>query len=161
MTAKRFIKGYVCVLLMFAMSGCGTDSTSMSVPIDPAGWKHGSMRVLRFHNTDTVSLRDITLFVVYDNRAAEAENCLDMEIEVHSPGGTKFNENVKVAIDRPDEKNIIRQSSTTYRRGVRLIDSGEYRIILKNRNSLPIRGVRAAGIEITESENGKRQTTQI
>ena len=143
------------------MSGCGTQSTSMSVPIDPAGWRSGSLRVLRFNNTDTVTLRDLTLFVVHDNRAAGYETCLDMEVEVQSPDGTKFNENVKVEIDRSDEKNIIRQSSSTYRREVRLKDSGEYRILLRNRNSLPVRGVRAVGIEITDSKNGKGQTTQI
>ena len=143
--------------MMFAITGCGTGSgVSISVPIDPTGWDTGSMRVVRFQNSDTLMLRDLKLFVIHDNKISDYTNELEFGVEMHTPGGKRFNENVKVEIDRSDEKNTMRESSRTYRTGVILSDTGEYRIILKNMSQHPLRGVRAVGIEITESENGKR-----
>ena len=143
--------------LVFALAGCRThDNISVSVPTDPSGWGTGSMRVVRFQNHDTLTPRNLTLFVVHDSRTTDDTHTVDIEVEMHTPHGAKFSEDVTVSVDHPDEKNTIRQSCRTYRTDAILNDTGEYRIVLKNKTLHQLRGVRAVGIEITDSENGKR-----
>ena len=143
--------------MVFVLAGCRTHGNiSVSAPTDPTGWDIGSMRVVRFQNHDTLTPRDLTLFMVHDTRTADDAHTVKIEVEMHTPHGTKFSENITVGIDRPDQKNTINQSSRTYRTKAILSDTGEYRIVLKNKALRPLRGVRAVGIEITDSKDGKR-----
>lgn len=141
-----------CCLLLSA--GCAGRPESRAVAVNPCGWESGEVREMSFVNSDTVSLREFSVFAVTGGRYAAGCDSLPLEITVHTPDSLLFTERVVLPFGTDAAEGTVRQR--TFRSHGVLRREGTYRFAVGHMSGTPVRGLRAVGIEITETEHGKR-----
>ena len=134
-----------------AAAGCMSPTQAVVAAVDPLGWEEGVE--VAVENADTVTERDIAL-VIRSNRQFRADS-LRFEIRFEAPGGARFIEEVALPVQHRRMPAPLRcVDEMPYRRRVVLGRMGTYRITLTLRQ--PLRGIEAAGINITKSEEPRR-----
>ena len=131
---------------MLLSAGCSGRPESRAVAVNPCGWKSVEEREVSFVNSDTVSLRELSVFAGCDS--------LPLEITVHTPDSLLFIERVVLPFGTDAAEGTVRQR--TFRSHGVLRREGTYRFAVSHTSGTPVRGLRAVGIEITETEHGKR-----
>lgn len=139
---------------MLSLAGCSSGSDSLSAAVDPCGWRQGEEREFVFRNTDTVSLRELSLFVVSGGRRSGGCDSLALDVTVRTPDSLEYTERVVVPF-RPDGDAGV-AGCRVFRSHAVLMQEGEYRFVVGHRAQELVRGLRAVGIEITKTENGER-----
>ena len=122
---------------MLLSAGCSGRPESRAVAVNPCGWKSVEEREVSFVNSDTVSLRELSVFAVTGGRCSAGCDSLPLEITVHTPDSLLFIERVVLPFGTDAAE-------------------GTYRFAVSHTSDTPVRGLRAVGIEITETEHGKR-----
>lgn len=149
---KYGVVAWVTCSLTF--TGCKESVGSVCAPVNPGGWNAGEEKRVIFLNSDTVSFREIKLFVAYDG-SLEYPDELNVEVGITTPDSLVFTERVSVPFSCRRERGL-NVSSRTYRADVVLDKTGEYGFSFRHGNPEPVRGVRAVGIEVTNMQHGKR-----
>ncbi|HJE08904.1 MAG: hypothetical protein KBB03_08090 [Tidjanibacter sp.] len=142
----------LCCMLLSA--GCSGRPESRAVAVNPCGWKSVEEREVSFVNSDTVSLRELSVFAVTGGRCSAGCDSLPLEITVHTPDSLLFIERVVLPFGTDAAEGTVRQR--TFRSHGVLRREGTYRFAVSHTSGTPVRGLRAVGIEITETEHGKR-----
>lgn len=126
--------------------GCLSPHHSTAVDVDPNGWR--SAAVLRLENADTVSLRDLRLFLRCNDRFAE--DSFTIRIAVCTPDSLRFEETFRIDLLRTEgPAALARERIIPYRSRVRFARKGHY--LLSVEPLRPLRGVEAVGANIVES----------
>lgn len=133
-----------------AGSGCTEGFSplqSAAADVNPAAWQEAAELVIP--NADTLSLRDLTVFLRCNDRFAE--DTLTVRIAFRTPDSLRFEEPFTLAVPRPAAPAALtHEAGIPYRRRVRFGRTGDYRIRITP--SRPVRGVEAVGIDISTSE---------
>lgn len=126
--------------------GCLSPHQSTAVDVDPADWH--TPAELRLPNADTVSLRDLRLFLRCNDRFAE--DSFTVRIELRTPDSLRFEETLRIDLPRTEgPAALAREHLVPYRRQVRLARSGDYRLRITPER--PLRGVEAVGLNAVAS----------
>lgn len=141
----------LCLLLLAA---CKNEGVSVGAPVDPRGWNYGEEKTVVYMNTDTISLRQLSVFVVRDAGWKVEE--LDLEVTVVTPDSLAMTETVPIIRKSSESSRRLNTVSQVYRCDVVFNKIGEYRFALGHHVAEPVRGIRAVGIEIKDMKNGKR-----
>ena len=133
-TGSAFRKVRRAVLLSTAAfaAGCVSPHGAAVTDVNAPGWDAPAAIV--FTNTDTTTLRDMDLFLRYDDRMDE--DTLTVRIAVVTPDSLRHEEAFR--LDLP------------YRRRIRCARTGDYCITVTP--GRPVKGIEAVGINIVKSE---------
>lgn len=133
----------VVLAAAIAAAGCTQTAPSYAVDVDPHGWQQPA--VLMLPNSDTLTLRDVGIFLRCNDRFSE--DTLTLRVETISPDSLHVGE--YLCIPFPHETfpaAIAREAAALYRNRVCFGQTGDYRMILTP--TRPVRGVEAVGIHI-------------
>lgn len=134
------------------MQGC-MDSEGFAVTeIDPAGWSE-EVRV-PYLNEDTVSMRSIDLFIIHDRRFPDPRFQTDILLTVMSPDSVSVTERVEVYPGGKARGNTsgYTEARFPYRRSVLLSQAGDYTFSFIHTAAVPIEGIKAVGVTISEGK---------
>lgn len=147
----------VCAAVVTGCSGSADSSASMETAVNPSGWKAGETVEVSYDNRDTVSLRALSLFVVGDGLG----QCLGTEVEVTvvSPDTLRFADTVRLVPTGVSDDGRV--WNRTFRADAVLGRTGNYQFVMTPCNNAELCGIRAVGIEITNTDNGERQIPQV
>lgn len=135
-------------ILLTGVCGCQSPDQNVVTDVNPARWEHAAE--IRMENADTVTLRDASFFLRYDDRFTE--DTLTVRIATISPDSLRFEETFLLAIPRIESPAALTAESTIpYRHRLRLTKSGEYRWCVTPIRS--VRGVEAVGIHLSKSRH--------
>ena len=109
--------------------------------VNALGWEAPATIVVT--NTDTTTLRDMDLFLRYDDRMDE--DTLTVRIAVVTPDSFRL---VLPAAHTPAA--LSREADLPYRRRIRFARTGDYCITVTP--GRPVKGIEAVGINIVKSE---------
>ncbi len=137
--------------------GCGRSESRYS-PVDPTGWNGADAVTVCISNTDTLSLRNMDIFVAYDPANTECGE-VTFEITVTTPDSLRFTDTLGLRL--PDSGatagNAMHTATAAYRHDARLLREGEYIFTIRHTSPQPLRGIRGVGIETSETQrNGER-----
>ena len=113
----------LCCMLLSA--GCSGRPESRAVAVNPCGWKSVEEREVSFVNSDTVSLRELSVFAVTGGRCSAGCDSLPLEITVHTPDSLLFIERVVLPFGTDAAEGTVRQR--TFRSHRVLRREGTYR----------------------------------
>lgn len=118
----------------------------MATDVDVTAWSAPATIIQS--NADTTTLRNIDLFLCCNDRFRE--DSITVRIAVRTPDSLRFEEAFRMVIPRATTTPaaLKREIAIPYRRDVRLLCSGNYRITITPER--PIRGVEAVGISIVK-----------
>ena len=106
-------------------------------------------KAIVFTNTDTTTLRDMDLFLRYDDRMDE--DTLTVRIAVVTPDSLRHEEAFRLALPAAHTPAALsREADLPYRRRIRFARTGDYCITVTP--GRPVKGVEAVGINIVKSE---------
>lgn len=138
---------FTAALLALA-AGCTAPHQSLATDVDPAAWEHAAEFTLE--NTDTVTLRDVRIFLTCNDRFRE--DTLTVHIGIRTPNRGRFEEPFRMVIPRATTPAaVMREAIIPYRLRVRFPLRGDYRLTITPCRT--VRGVEAAGIHIVKSNN--------
>lgn len=129
------------------LSGCVAPQQTAVADVDARAWCDDA--AVFVENGDTVSVRDILLFVRYDDRCPRG--VLPLTVTTVAPDSTRFSEPFTLQLDPQHSAAALRgEQVVTYRRRVVLSQRGAYRMIF--RPDSVAAGIEAIGINIVKSE---------
>lgn len=141
-------------LCLLSLTACNSGSVSLSAPVDPCGWSRGEEKRVVLLNADTVSMRNLYVFVAYDHMMYS--DGLTLQVSVTSPDFLTFTDTVRIAVEAPERNGKMNVSRRLYRSDAVLDRMGEYSFSFRHVQGEPVKGIRAVGIEITDIGNGER-----
>lgn len=144
---KRLHRCAGMVLAALFATGCGPHTQSEAVDVDAGMWN--APAVIELANTDTVTLRDLHLFVRCNERF-EADS-LPLRVMLLSPDSLRFEERFVLRTERSELPAArSRVCEAPFRSRVVLPDTGRYRLVIAP--ATPQRGIEAVGINIVKTE---------
>ena len=148
-TGSAFRKVRRAVLLSTAAfaAGCVSPHGAAVTDVNASGWDAPAAIV--FTNTDTTTLRDMDLFLRYDDRMDE--DTLTVRIAVVTPDSLRHEEASRLALPAAHTPAALsREADLPYRRRIRFARTGDYCITVTP--GRPVKGIEAVGINIVKSE---------
>lgn len=143
---RLFLRSGIATLAAIALCGCEAPAQLSVADVDPHSWQEAATLVIG--NRDTLTLRDIDLFV--RSTGQFAEDTLSVRIVSLSPDSLRCEERVLLTIPpctRPAAR--LRESTTPYRHRALLPRSGCYRLTIVPLR--PARGIEAIGVRLAPS----------
>lgn len=138
--------GLLLLLTAILPSACRPVGESAATDVDPRRWAAPATVVLS--NADTLTERDLTLFLRCDDRFTD--DTLTLKIALRTPDSLLFEEYFRFTSSRGRFPAAVRrEAAAAYRRRAVLGRSGIYRLTLTP--CRPVRGVEAAGMHIANS----------
>ncbi|WP_418982655.1 hypothetical protein [Alistipes sp.] len=147
---KRGIRHITAAIVAAGIAGgCLSPHQSTAVDVDPVAWHTAAE--LRLPNADTLSLRDLRLFLRCNDRFTE--DSFTVRIVLRTPDSLRFEESLLIDLPRSEgPAALAREHIIPYRRQVRFARSGDY--LLRITPLRPLRGVEAVGLNIVASTPG-------
>lgn len=166
---QRGLQGAVCASVFLLACGCGEPCglSCGSIVTDIGGRAWSGPAILTLRNDDTLSLRDIVLFMRCDSRFCD--DTLTLRVELFTPDSLHLSEpflfspsghrqSAPRLFDRGCSSTgrssapgpLDREISGLYRRRARLGRAGDYRFVITP--SRPVEGIEAAGIHFEPSK---------
>ena len=126
--------------------GCVSPHQSAVTDVNPIRWDRKAE--IHMPNTDTVTLRDASIFLRCNDRFVE--DTLTIRITTLTPDSLRVEEPFLLVIPRSESPAaLMREVVVPYRRRILFTRSGDYRCIVTP--TRPIRGIEAVGINIEKS----------
>ncbi len=130
-----------------ALAGCMAETGATAADVDRPMWRRPAELVVT--NSDTVGLRDMGLYLRYNNRFSE--DTLTVRVSVVSPDSLRVQEYVTVAVGHEAVPAALRgNADVVYRRRAVLRHAGDYLFTITP--TRPVRGIEAVGINIEKSK---------
>lgn len=129
------------------MAGCTTTAESIMNDVDPRSWD--SSTVISYENSDTLSLRDISIVVRYN--ADRQCDMLPLTITTAAPDSTVFTEQFVCRLNgqhKPAPTSAVKK--IPYRLSSRLANIGTYNITITPTERQ--RGIEAVGVTFENKE---------
>lgn len=146
--------GYIMILLSgiavsLTTTGCMSAGNSAAAEVDPAGWHRNDVRTVVFPNTDTVSLRNIEVFIVCDETFAYSNDSLVLSVTTTTPDSLRAAETLVI---RPADKGHVespgyREYSFPYRNDALLSREGDYLFGFSHDGTV-VKGLKAIGVTV-------------
>lgn len=158
MHKKRIIRIVFSIFIAAAafvtlLSVLPEDGNSIAAEVDAEGWNYEDAAELVYYNTDTLSLRQLSLFVRADGGFAERNAPLTFEISTLSPDSLFVSETWTLYPERGGAEFLSKQYydyEQPYRCNALLSKKGIYRFRVSHSEAEPIAGIWAVGINITK-----------
>lgn len=151
----RYIFSFTVILSVFsAFFGCASENNAAAADVNPKGWEKDDYALVNYYNSDTVSFKDIYVFLVYNDSFSDHANFLDLEISVTSPDGIIMTEDWIYYLSGSKKSKIYSgfgEDSYPYRFQVKLSETGNYSFGFKHKSPESIKGIKAIGIEMRDS----------
>lgn len=143
--------GKLIQLLLIAaglsLCGCMSPHQATATDVNPLLWE-GTAEI-GFDNTDTLSLRDVSLFVRSNDRFAG--DTIPLQIVFITPDSLRFEERFTLCAPRTEvAAALMSETQIPYRLRVQLAREGHYRMQITP--LYPVRGIEAIGIHIVKSK---------
>ncbi len=140
------------IVVLVAMVGCMTNP-SVAVDVDARAWQ--STVHLEVSNSDTITLRDINLFMRCEQ--GMVADSIELNVMTVAPDGSSYSEDFTIHMPQSsDRKSNVRFIEQCYRQRVRLVQRGAYSIYL--RPYAVYKGVESWGVSVSPHKsikNGK------
>jgi hypothetical protein len=136
-----------CVLPLAAMIGCSRGADSVVADVNRAGWARGTEYSVVYYNRDSLSERELSIFVLHDRAFAEEVDYPVLTIETTTPDSLTFSEKLTFRPDMPDGKNLLHETVRPYRSHVILSRKGLYTFTFSHNNYRAVEGVRGIGLQ--------------
>lgn len=142
MKGKRYLQMLVLAAAV-AATGCTQSDPSYAEDVDPHGWQRPA--VLLLPNSDTITLREVKLFLRCNDRFSE--DTLTLRVETVTPDSMHVGEYLCIPFPRQTAPAALaRENEAPYRTRIRFRQCGDYRMILTP--TRPVRGIEAVGVHI-------------
>lgn len=139
-----------------SLAGCVSDNPRGVADVDPAGWALGEEVRVTIDNSDTVSLRRLSVFMLHGAEALDGR-AVELAITTLTPDSLTITESMMFYPTTGEKAGAgasqLMESVQTYRSDVVLRRQGQYIFDISHRRAQSVKGVRAVGVEITT--NGK------
>lgn len=143
---RSALRSCIAAIAAIVLHGCGTPAQLSVADVDPHAWQKAASLVIE--NRDTLTLRDIDLFV--RSTGQFAEDTLSVRIVSLSPDSLRCEERLLLTIPpRTRTAARLHESTTPYRSRALLPRSGCYRLTVVPLR--PARGIEAIGVRIVPS----------
>ena len=143
----------LAIFLSLVCTSCFAPEVTEMASIEGSEWnKEVHVEVA---NSDTLSLRNLSIAVRTNSRFRESE--LALKIQTLTPDGRSFEEECHLPIKVGRSAIVAQSVALPYRSDVCLAQQGKYIFVLTP--LAPIKGIEAVGVaisDIKESNNGKR-----
>lgn len=145
----------IFVALMFA--SCGHRQGPLAADIERSNWEAGKTYSLVYNNEDTLSLREINIFVVHERFFAERVDSLPIMIATQTPDSIIYSEvwNLYPEPAVPGQTAVWHETKAIYRSSVLLSQGGDYTFTFSHMLLEDLNGVVAIGVDIVEESNNK------
>ena len=131
------------VVLAMAMCSCLVPQNSLMVGVDMRSWE--SAESITYDNNDTLSLRNISIALRYNDNFREAT--LPLKITITTPDARHFEEVVELRLSHPSTAlTVATTESLPYRADVLLSQKGYYTFSFEPQTE--VQGIEAIGIEL-------------
>lgn len=139
------------MILACVLCSCGNDPVSISVDVSLAGWQPGERYSLNYYNTDTISGRNISVFIVHRRQLSPGEGFIPLTITTVTPQGKEIEEVWTFYPDLRlrDKTSVWHESRQLYRSDAVLGEAGEYTFTFSLDSGEEVRGIKAVGVEIS------------
>lgn len=147
---ERAIRRSFAALIALSMVSCmGDDKLSMVADLDPAQWREAVQ--FEILNSDTLSMRDISVFVRYKPSFQRIDS-LALHVVTIAPDQARVVEQLTIFFPRTSDDLWRRRlyGEATYRKAVRLSQMGDYRVLIYPQQAA--QGVEAVGITLRKKE---------
>lgn len=144
---RKIFGGSLLCCGMLHLTGCSSPSFSAVKDVNPSLWD--SSVLITAQCTDTVTLRDIGLFLRTNDRFTE--DTLTLRIRLLTPDTLRHDELLRLTLPHANTPAaIMRETNVAYRRRVHFARSGNYRLTIAP--CRPVKGIEAVGVYIVKSE---------
>lgn len=138
------------LLATLLCTSCMAPQRSEMVAVSPSGWHEAASVIV--DNSDTLSLRKLSIVLRHNGDFAERE--LPLNVQILTPDGRIFEESHNFILHREHTASIISSVATMpYREDVLFAMKGAYIFVFEPHAE--IEGVEAIGVEILDND-GKR-----
>lgn len=148
----KFISVAAFLSFVAMLTGCSGGSVSICADTDPCGWKQDESKTMIYNNSDTTSMRDIGLFISCSN---DFNEIIQFEITTITPDSLRFSEKFLFNPTQTGNRNNFTVKHAPYRTGSIFSRSGGYVFRIRPLCDKPLKGIRAVGMEIVNSEKDK------
>lgn len=122
-----------------------SDHSERMANVNPAGWEGRDTAVIKFHNTDTVSFKDISLLIRLDGKPDVTDIGLSVSVTAPEPS-VRFEEDFNISLGKlPGRNNKHPVVEIPYRNNVLLDRQGEYIFKITHKGKT-VKGIDAIGI---------------
>ncbi len=108
--------------LPFCLASCVSGYEVVAADVPPAGWNEPV--TLLYSNTDTLTLKDVSLTLRHSVEVSPSEG--DFLVETVSPSKAGSYSTIRMKLDSPVSGNNLYETSVPLRGGVRLSETGDY-----------------------------------
>lgn len=127
-------------------AGCTSEVTAVSAEVNPSGWDRKQIVQAIFPNKDTLSMREIEVFMLSNGRVGS--DSLELFLTTVTPDSLTVTERIVLYPSREPDNTRYHQTSTPYRSNVLLAKAGEYRFEFRHEYISPVEGIKAIGVNI-------------
>ena len=125
MTGKRTIVALLGAVALMPVHGCLSNHTEQMSEVDPRGWDRDTPVWIQYQNEDTVSQRDISILLRYNDLFTAGR--LPLQISVLTPDNLRWEELFTLYLDPNAKEHIFHyEGRFPYRHDVRLAQPGKY-----------------------------------
>jgi hypothetical protein len=141
---------YSAGLSLIFLTGCISAVEEVAAETDPSGWDKSHSAVVRFDNRDTVSVRNIDIFIVCNDLSARNHDSIGLSVTTLTPDSLRTVETITLytAGSDGDGNAGYYHVSRPYRHEAVLSKEGEYLFEFSHEYETPLKGVKAIGITV-------------
>lgn len=141
---------YIAMLVALMLLSCVREPDTVSVFVDPDGWRPEDARTVSYVNKDTLALSEVSLFLTHSRTFGGDMDSLILTVTTVTPDSTVFSENITIHPNPAfiSSATLWHETVYPYRSHARLSQAGEYKFLFSHSQTLPVRGVKAIGLII-------------
>ncbi len=146
-----YIANFAFIILHFAfLSSCAHRGDSVAANVDVSGWGSDTEYSVVYNNRDSLSLRELSLFVLHERSFATTNDSLLLTITTVTPDSLVWSEELAFYPDRlkTAEAGRFHETARPYRSRVTLGRKGPYTFTFSHRNTIPVEGIKGIGLTI-------------
>jgi hypothetical protein len=143
---RRYLYLLSVIGILAVMTACGYDDNAHVADVNPNEWLPGDTVHITVANADTLSVRNLSLFVRYNSQLRQS--ALNLHVSTTTPDGTRHSEHFSLhGLSLVHDKNGYGEADALYRSDVVLAQAGNYKFAFTPADTVV--GVSAIGVLIT------------
>ncbi len=144
--------------VLLLLSGCVAEQSADVAIIEKGVLGPERVAEMEYENSDTLSFRDIEVFVVCDRNLVRRHHRLPLVVECIAPDSTSERFEWTLLTNTAGERTTATQTELkqTFVKNARLKQRGRYKFNISLDSSTTVRGIRAIGVEVSTKQNGER-----
>ncbi len=136
----------IAASLILLTTGCTCEVNSVAVEVNPSGWTGGQTVQAIFPNRDTLSVREISVFMLCCGRTGS--DSLELFLTTITPDSLSVTETIVLYPSAAVGTTRYRQVTRPYRSNIILGKTGEYHFEFSHEYIPSLEGIKAVGINV-------------